>query len=73
MLPMHYKLSLFFGKVIHIPPTGEYVADGAAKQAAWALTGKANPPQWSLGEVKEVSPSSESEEVVASYMELIKA
>ena len=63
----------FFGKVIHIPPTGEYVADGAAKQAAWALSGKANPPQWSLGEVKEVSPSSESEEVVASYMELIKA
>ena len=63
----------FFGKVIHIPPTGEYVADGAAKQAAWALTGKENPPQWSLGEVKEISPSSQSEEVVASYMELIKA
>jgi xylulokinase len=63
----------FFGKVIHIPPTGEYVADGAAKQSAWALSGKANPPHWSLGEVKEVSPSSQSEEVVASYMELIKA
>ena len=63
----------FFGKVIHIPPTGEYVADGAAKQAAWALSGKENPPKWSLGEVKEVSPSSPSEEVVASYMELIKA
>ena len=63
----------FFGKVIHIPPTGEYVADGAAKQAAWALSGKENPPQWSLGKVKEVSPSSQSEEVVASYMELIKA
>ena len=63
----------FFGKVIHIPPTGEYVADGAAKQAAWALSGRENPPQWSLGEVKEVSPSSESGEVVASYMELIKA
>ena len=63
----------FFGKVIHIPPTGEYVADGAAKQAAWALSGRENPPQWSLGEVKEVSPSSQSEEVVASYMELIKA
>ena len=63
----------FFGKVIHIPPTGEYVADGAAKQAAWALSGKENPPQWRLGEVKEVSPSSQSEEVVTSYMELIKA
>jgi xylulokinase len=63
----------FFGKVIHIPPTGEYVADGAAKQAAWALTGKENPPQWRLGEVKEVSPSSQTEEVVTRYMELIKA
>jgi hypothetical protein len=49
------------------------VADGAAKQAAWALSGKANPPQWSLVEVKKVSPASQSDEVVASYMELIKA
>ena len=62
-----------FGKEIHVPPTGEYVADGAAKQAAWALSGNENPPQWSLGEVKEVSPTTQSEDVVESYMELIKA
>jgi xylulokinase len=63
----------FFGKVIHIPPTGEYVADGAAKQAAWALSGKANPPQWSLGEVKEIAPSIRVDAVIADYMELIQS
>jgi len=28
------------------PPPGEYVADGAARQAAWVLSGAAEPPQW---------------------------
>ncbi|CAB4712861.1 unannotated protein [freshwater metagenome] len=32
-----------------VPPMGEYVADGAAKQAAWALLGEM--PQWNLGQV----------------------
>jgi len=32
-----------------VPPAGEYVADGAARQAAWALSGAADPPAWSLG------------------------
>ena len=30
-----------------VPPPGEYVADGAARQAAWALSGLPEPPQWS--------------------------
>ena len=29
-----------------VPPAGEYVADGAARQAAWVLSGAAEPPQW---------------------------
>ena len=29
---------------IHIPPAAEYVADGAARQAAWALSGSEKPP-----------------------------
>ena len=29
-----------FNSEITIPPAGEYVADGAARQAAWAITGK---------------------------------
>ena len=63
----------FFGKTIHLPPTGEYVADGAAKQAAWALSGSTQPPQWKLGEVKEISPANRVEEIVADYMELIRS
>jgi xylulokinase len=29
-----------------VPPAGEYVADGAARQAAWVLSGAAQPPDW---------------------------
>ena len=41
--------SALFGREVLVPPTGEYVADGAAKQAAWALLGEM--PRWDLGEV----------------------
>ncbi len=36
-----------FGVPVIVPPAGEYVADGAARQAAWALSGAAAPPDWS--------------------------
>ncbi|GAA4609768.1 xylulokinase [Actinoallomurus liliacearum] len=35
-----------FGRPVLVPPTGEYVAEGAAAQAAWALSGAAEPPRW---------------------------
>ncbi|NCY11209.1 MAG: xylulokinase [Actinobacteria bacterium] len=60
-----------FGRTIHIPAIGEYVADGAAKQAAWALSGKENPPNWSLGEIQEIYSRNSDPEIVESYMELI--
>ena len=60
-----------FGRTIHIPAIGEYVADGAAKQAAWALSGKENPPNWSLGEGQEVNYRNSDPEIVEGYMELI--
>jgi xylulokinase len=34
------------GRPVLVPPPGEYVADGAARQAAWTLTGDAEPPRW---------------------------
>ena len=34
------------GRPVTIPAEGEYVADGAARQAAWALSGKPTPPEW---------------------------
>jgi xylulokinase len=35
-----------FGAPVLVPEPGEYVARGAARQAAWALAGTADPPQW---------------------------
>ncbi|WP_026343175.1 xylulokinase [Nocardia sp. BMG111209] len=35
-----------FGVPVRIPAPGEYVADGAARQAAWTLTGGDRPPAW---------------------------
>jgi xylulokinase len=35
-----------FAAPIVVPPPGEYVADGAARQAAWVLSGAAEPPAW---------------------------
>lgn len=35
-----------FGRPVAVPPAGEYVADGAARQAAWVLAGGDEPPVW---------------------------
>lgn len=40
------------GYPVLVPPPGEYVADGAARQAAWALSGNAQPPPWALAGVE---------------------
>ena len=34
------------GVPVDVPPPGEYVADGAARQAAWAASGADAPPEW---------------------------
>jgi len=38
--------SQLFALPVHVPAPGEYVAEGAARQAAWALAGTAEPPHW---------------------------
>ena len=48
--------SALLGREVVVPPAGEYVADGAAKQAAWALLGEM--PTWDLGEVSHHSSPS---------------
>jgi xylulokinase len=35
-----------FGLDITVPQPGEYVAIGAARQAAWVLSGADEPPHW---------------------------
>ena len=59
--------SALFGREVLVPPAGEYVADGAAKQAAWALLGEM--PQWNLGEVTHHT-SAATPYVMAKYKEL---
>lgn len=39
------------GLDITVPAPGEYVADGAARQAAWVLSGGARPPVWTTSAV----------------------
>ena len=36
------------GRPVLVPPPGEYVADGAARQAAWVLSGEPEPPTWEV-------------------------
>jgi xylulokinase len=43
-----------FGLPVSVPASGEYVARGAARQAAWALAGSAEPPDWSGGPMPSV-------------------
>ena len=64
-----------FGSEIIVPAPGEYVADGAARQAAWALLGLSNAPQWQLGNAETIDPESNDneEEIVSSYLELISS
>ncbi|GJF04290.1 xylulokinase [Pseudonocardia sp. D17] len=35
-----------FGRPVVVPTAGDYVADGAARQAAWVLSGADLPPEW---------------------------
>jgi xylulokinase len=37
------------GVPVHVPPAGEYVALGAARQAAWTRSGADVPPDWTMG------------------------
>lgn len=38
------------GVPVEVPEAGEYVADGAARQAAWALGGTSGAPGWTAGQ-----------------------
>jgi xylulokinase len=43
---VHALAPAIFGAPVTVPAAGEYVALGAARQAAWALSGSAEPPAW---------------------------
>jgi len=58
-----------FGREVLVPPAGEYVANGAARQAAWALLGGDAAPIWDLGKIEKVSAVA-TPDVVARYRTL---
>ncbi|WP_338888296.1 FGGY-family carbohydrate kinase [Rhodococcus sovatensis] len=60
------------GVPIVVPEPGEYVADGAARQAAWALAGTPEPPQWASARARtfEADPNPEIRERYAEVRDL---
>lgn len=58
-----------FGRPVLVPEPGEYVADGAARQAAWALSGADSPPVWKRPGLQELSDEPHPE-VRARYAEV---
>ncbi|NCX36753.1 MAG: xylulose kinase, partial [Actinobacteria bacterium] len=60
-----------FASQVHLPNAGEYVADGAAKQAAWALSGKKEIPNWKSKELETIQPKESDQELTSNYLDLI--
>ena len=58
-----------FGREVLLPPAGEYVANGAARQAAWALLGGDTAPIWDLGKIEKVS-ATPTPDVILRYRTL---
>lgn len=61
-----------FGMPVAVPDPGEYVADGAARQAAWALSGATDPPPWPrpAATVHEAEPNPHIRERYAAVRDL---
>ena len=60
------------GVPVVIPAPGEYVAEGACRQAAWALSGDTQPPVWPKPEERrfDAEPAPHVRERYASLREL---
>ncbi|MEO7446961.1 MAG: xylulokinase [Humibacillus sp.] len=64
---------LFRAPVV-VPTPAEYVGVGAARQAAWALSGEAAPPTWELTVDSEYAlPKTDTSEVIERYQSLLVA
>ena len=66
---VHEVAKTVFNLPIEIPVPGEYVADGAAVQAAWALTG--DRPEWPIEISAKYEPAN-NPEVMRAYLEQAK-
>ncbi len=59
-----------FGRPVLVPEPGEYVADGAARQAAWLLAGTPEPPRWDAGTL-ELFEADPAPDVRSRYAEVV--
>lgn len=62
----------FFDYEIAVPEPGEYVALGAARQAAWALSGSDTPPNWNISNFKIIEKKANSHDLYLDYERLIR-
>ena len=58
-----------FGVNVAVPDPSEYVALGAARQAAWALSGADTPPQWDMAGTTTYTGDHDAE-TVARYKKI---
>ncbi|WP_396916073.1 xylulokinase [Mycolicibacterium sp.] len=56
-----------WGRPVDVPPPAEYVALGAARQAAWTLTQQDPPPQWAPGLITPYS-AAPTPEILKQYL-----
>ncbi len=64
--------SAVLGLPVTVPPPGEYVARGAARQAAWVLASGAEPPAWPIADavLTEAEPTPQVRERYAEVRDL---
>ena len=63
---------MVLGSPVTVPSAGEYVADGAARQAAWVLAGGAEAPHWPQpgSQLFEAEPTPEVRDRYAQVREM---
>lgn len=63
------------GAQVVVPVAGEYVGRGAARQAAWVLSGEEQPPEWDVDVESVVDPdgSADPDAVRGRYAEVLRA
>jgi xylulokinase len=59
-----------FGSPITVPAPAQYVAIGAARQAAWTLSGAADPPQWTVHDPRVIPAQPKHTELRERYAQL---
>jgi xylulokinase len=60
-----------FGVPVVVPPASEYVADGAARQAAWVLAGTDTPIEWRALDGTEEFEAAPTPHVRARYHDAV--